>query len=711
MDKKHIIYDIETFPNCFTFCAVYSNGKGIRVYEISERKDETEMLLEFLRNVKKHEYTLVGFNNTGFDYPVIHYLLDKSKKAKQSGKSLSVTANELYRVANDIISNMKEGGFGGNIRSEEVIIPQMDLYKIHHFDNKARSTSLKMLEFNMRSDNIEDLPFPVGKTLTNDEIDVLIAYNKHDVMQTLKFYNASTEAIALREELSVQYGFDCTNFNDTKIGKELFIRTLEKTSPGSCYVQTKRGRQLRQTKRNKIVIKNCLFDYISFDRPEFKAVHEWFKRQVITETKGVFSDQLEHDLGDVAKYAQMVVKRKKLNDPNDPKNKRYEPTQDVLDDLKAQYPLGWIEEKELKSPKGAKSYYWCWNVAETLNVVIDGFRYDYGVGGIHGAKQGVIESTDKRKIRTLDVASYYPNMAIANNVYPEHLGLTFCKVYKDLYNQRKQHAKGTAANAALKLALNGTYGDSNNEYSPLYDPAYTMTITIGGQLSLCMLMEKLIDHCGAEIIMCNTDGFEYMVDIDKFEDADKWVKWWETLTGLTMEGDSYSKMIIRDVNNYISVYENGNIKRKGAYEYDGLGWHQNQSALVVAKAAEHELLGRGGVDEFILNHEDKWDFMLRTKVPRNSRLVLSLEDGTDVLQQNICRYYPSEEGGKLVKIMPPLKDGGEERRLSIDKEWSVKTCNDVNDFEWDKLNYEYYIVQAKKLVDIFGNLENSEENA
>ena len=106
-----------------------------------------------------------------------------------------------------------------------------------------------------------------------------------------------------------------------RLGKELFIRTLEKTSPGSCYVQTKRGRQLRQTKRDKIVIKNCLFDYISFDRPEFKAVHEWFKRQVITETKGVFSDQLEHDLGD-AKYAQMVVKRKKLNDPNDPKNKQ-----------------------------------------------------------------------------------------------------------------------------------------------------------------------------------------------------------------------------------------------------------------------------------------------------------------------------------------------------------------------------------------------------
>lgn len=708
MVKKHWIYDIETFPNCFTFCAVYANGKGIRVFEISDRKNEIEELLDFLRNVKKHNCSLVGFNNVGFDYPVIHYILDKSRKAKIAQKPLTISAKEMYKVANEVIGSMRDGGFGSSVRSEEVIIPQIDLFKIHHFDNKARSTSLKMLEFNMKSDNIEDLPFPVGKILTDDEIEILIEYNKHDVLQTLKFYNASMEAIQLREDLSSQYGFDCTNFNDTKIGKELFIRTLEKESPGSCYVQTKRGRQLRQTKRDKIVIADCLFGYLKFDRPEFKAVHEWFKRQVITETKGVFSDQLEHSLGDVAKYAEMVVKRKKLNDPVDPKNKRYEPTEDVLEALKQEYPLGWLEEKELKSPKGAKSYYWCWNIAETLNVVINGFRFDYGVGGIHGAKQGIIESTDTRKIRTLDVASYYPNMAISNNVYPEHLGLTFCKVYKDLYNQRKQHAKGTAANAALKLALNGTYGDSNNEFSPLYDPAYTMTITIGGQLSLCMLMEKLIDQCNAEIIMCNTDGFEYLVDVGMFENADQLVKEWEEITGLTMEGDTYSKMIIRDVNNYIAVFESGKIKRKGAYEYDGLGWHQNHSALVVSKAAEHELLGRGGADEFILNHEDKWDFMLRTKVPRNSRLVLVMEDGSEVLQQNICRYYPSEQGGKLVKIMPPLKDGGDERRLGIDKNWNIITCNDIGEFDWDKLNYDYYINEAKKLVDLFSDLSSEE---
>ena len=559
MEKKWFegdwVFDIETYPNCFTFATVYSNGKGMRAFEISDRKNEVEELLDFFRKVKSAGHRFVGFNNNNFDYPVIHHILQKARKIHGTEKKLKVTAKELYDVAMKLINSSKENKFGSAIKDKDVVIPQVDLFKVHHFDNKARSTSLKMLEYNMRSNDIEDLPFPVGMTLNDEQKDTLIKYNKHDVSETLKFYWYSFENLKLRKDLTEQFGFDCTNFNDTKIGKELFIRTLEKEAPGSCYTKTEYGREVRQTKRDKIVIKECLFPYIKFDRPEFQAVHKWFQNQVITETKGVFSDLMEHQLGDVAKYAEMVVKKKKLSDPVDKKNKRYVPSEEVIAERRKEQPLGWLEEKELKSPKGAKSYYWCWNVAETLNVLINGFRYDYGVGGIHGATQGTIRSTNSRKIRTLDVASYYPNMAIANEIYPKHLGKTFCKVYADLYEQRKATPKGSAANAALKLALNGVYGDSNNEFSPLLDPAYTMSITIGGQLSLCMLMEKLIDHCNARIIMCNTDGFEYVIDVDKFKEADKWVKWWEDLTKLQMEGATYSVMHIADVNSYIAIKE------------------------------------------------------------------------------------------------------------------------------------------------------------
>lgn len=710
MFNKAVVYDLETFPNIFTFSLVLVNNPDkIRTYEISDRKNETKEMLDCLRKLKNQGWTMIGFNNQGFDYPILHEVMQRAIAAKRNKTELLLTPKDLYTIAQDIIASSDDNRFGKIIKDE--LIKQSDLYKINHYDNHAKATSLKMLEVNMRSDNVEDLPFPVGTILKEHEMDVLVHYNRHDILETRKFLLYNTEAIRLRAELSEKFGFDCTNFNDTKIGKELFIRTLEKEKPGICYKVTPRGWKINQTKRDKIIIKDCLFKYIKFDRPEFQAVHEWFKKQVITETKGVFTDILEHDLGEVAKYAEMKTKRKKINNPNDPKDKKYIPSEEHLAELKKEFPLGWVEEKELKSPKGAKSYYWCYNLAENLNVVINGFRYDYGTGGIHGAVRGVVKSQMRMILKSLDVASYYPNMAISQKVYPEHLGLTFCKVYKDLYEERKSHKKGTAANAALKLALNGTYGETANEYSPLYDPAYTMSITIGGQLTLCMLIEKLINQCNAQIIMANTDGFEYLVDVDLEEKAEQLVKDWERITGLEMEGVTYAAMYIRDVNNYASITTEGKIKTKGAYEipgyklegyteidYKSLGWHKNHSALIIPYAALECLFKGIPVEDTIKNWKNPFDFLLRTKVPRSSRLVLAYSDIVEDQQQNICRYYPCKGGGKLIKIMPPLEKGGEERRLGIDTNWTVKTCNNIKDFTWD-LDYDYYIQEAQKLVD------------
>ncbi len=705
------IFDIETYPNCYTFCAVYSNGKGIRTFEISDRKNEVEEMLEFLRKVATSKHKLVGFNNVGFDYPVIHYILEKSKKAKVAGKPLAIKAKEIYDVAMKLIRSQNDEKFGNAIRDKEVKIPQVDLFKIHHFDNKARATSLKMLEFNMQSDNIEDLPYPLGTVLKDHEIDELIKYNKHDVLQTLKFYKESIEAISFREKLTEKYGFDCTNFNDTKIGKQYFINRLEKAMPGSCYTKNPHGgRTINQTKRPIIYLKDAILPYIKYEREEFKALLKWFKTRSITETKGVFSDVLEKDLGELAKYSELTTKKRKL---------KTKPTEEELVTLKEENSLSWVEEIELKGKEtkanggGQKKAYWLnWKVAETLNVVVDGFRLDFGTGGIHGSVEStIVRSDDDYVIDDRDVASYYPNLAISNNVYPKHLGQNFCKIYKDVYIERKSHPKGSPENAVMKLALNGVYGDSNSEFSPFYDPLYTMTITVSGQLSLCMLVEDLLKVEGLKMVQANTDGITFKHKRSDDPLIDKIVSDWEVTTKLEMERNDYSMMAIRDVNSYIAIFEKGGkVKRKGAYEYADLDWNKNFSSLVIPKAAEHEILGRGTVEEFIEKHENKWDFMLRTKVPRSSRLIMVMPDGTEVAQQNICRYYPAKEGGKLVKIMPALegKEDDGDRRLSIDKEWNVNTCNDIKDFKWG-VDYEYYISEARKLVDpLMGKeIENS----
>ena len=107
------------------------------------------------------------------------------------------------------------------------------------------------------------------------------------------------------------------------------------------------------------------------------------------------------------------------------------------------------------------------------------------------------------------------------------------------------------------------------------------------------------------------------------------------------------------------------------------------------------------IEEFIRNHKNKYDFLLRTKVPRSSSLVLvtELEDGEYEEQklQNICRYYACEDGGKLIKIMPPLEGKTEFRRLGIDVDWNVAVCNNIENFKWN-VDYNYYISEAKKLV-------------
>lgn len=379
------IFDCENYPNCFTLTIIREDNKHLRVFEVSPRKNDMEQLLKCIDYIADQEDLMVGFNNLGFDYPILHKIVAIRKNYPKDGAKL---AKIIYSFAQEQIESTKFGGFPATVKSTDQIIKQVDLYKIWHFDNKAKATSLKMIEFNMRCETIEDLPFPIGADLTDEQIDVLIEYNKHDVFRTVDFFHASKTQIAFREELSKKYGRDFTNHNDTKIGKDYFAMRLEEAGV-ELYERVGGQRKMRQTKRKSIKIADCLFSYYDFQRPEFKAIMTWFRNQIITETKGVFSDIPEHKLGPVAQYAYMDTKRDKF---------KGKPTDQEIRAFNAVYPMGWVEEVELKGTHvvfdealgvkvkvNKKSYWKCWKVAPTLNVVIDGFRFDFGTGGIHGS--------------------------------------------------------------------------------------------------------------------------------------------------------------------------------------------------------------------------------------------------------------------------------------------------------------------------------------
>lgn len=607
------IYDIETYPNCFLLTIENAENETVWQFEISEWCDDQLMIrlivAYFVAYADELNPRMIGFNNTGFDYPVLHYLLSHDE----------VTPRMLYDKATTIIN--AENKFEHIIPHTRHIIPQIDLFKIHHFDNRARSTSLKMMEFNMRSYNIRDLPFPPGTLLKKTDREILKKYNRHDVTETLKFYNLSKPLINFRSTLSTRYSHNFLNHNDTRIGKDYMVMRLEDRAPGCCY--DPHNRRPKQTKRHVIHLNECIIPYINFERHEFQTIKQWFQAQHITETAKVFKN---------------------------------------------------------------------------LHCYVDGFKFTFGTGGLHGSVDfREYKADDQFEIIDLDVKAYYASLAIAQKFYPRHLGNLFCTIYKSILDERGKFKPGTLENMIYKLALNGVFGNSNNRYSPFYDPQFTLSITLNGQLLMCVLAEKLMAIKEIEMIQVNTDGLTFRSPRTHHDQITQITQAWEHLTQLTLEQSNYSKLYIRDVNNYLAVYDNNRIKRKGAYEYER-EWHQNHSALVIPKAVEAYLLQDIPISDFIKNHQDIYDFMLRAKANRNMQLILD-KTGINTPLDNIVRYYVtnSDQGGTLKKIMPPLAGSTDERIREIESNWRVIVCNDMSKAT-SPIDYNYYIEKAEALA-------------
>lgn len=603
-----MVFDCEVFPNCFLLCVREVGEAGqVWAFEISEWWDDLANLRNWVRNAHVAKHRMVGFNNLGFDYPLLHFIL-------QGGIDDPM---EIYRKAVAIIES--DNAYAHMVWPSDRLVEQLDLYRIHHFDNVARRTSLKTLEFNMRLPNISDLPFPPGTMLEAPMVRTLRDYCLDDVDATYEFYQQSLDKIAFREKLTKLHGRDFMNHSDVKIGKEIFQIELEKQGV-QCYEYGEFGRQPRQTQRQVIRLNECVPEWARFDHNGFESIHQYFRTSVLTQTKGAF---------------------------------------------------------------------------ENLSTVCGGLEFFFGTGGLHASVENDhFIADDQMMILDLDVTSMYPSIAISQGYYPEHLGPRFVEVYQQLKDQRLLHKKGTPENDMLKLALNGVYGASNDQFSIFYDPQFTMQITITGQLALAMLAERLSGV--ARLIQCNTDGITISLHRNLQARVQDICDQWEKVTGLKLEEAEYSRMFIADVNSYIAEKVDGTVKRKGRYEWD-VDWHQNASALVVPKVAEQVLLRGYPVKQTLELWPDRMDFMMRAKANTGSRLVLEVF-GDDYPLDRTQRYYVAKGGFPMVKIMPPLaKNPGLWRRICVQKGYEVCPCNNIADATLP-VNFDWYANEVDKLV-------------
>lgn len=210
---------------------------------------------------------------------------------------------------------------------------------------------------------------------------------------------------------------------------------------------------------------------------------------------------------------------------------------------------------------------------------IAGTIYKLGIGGLHSKDKKLRFKADKFfSLRDFDVTSYYPRMIINSKKYPKACGPTFCPVYEGLTDQRihlKREGKTKKANG-MKIVVNGGFGKTGSQYSVLYEPELLIQTTLGGQLALLMLIEML-EMQRIHVVSANTDGIVVHCERTREDECNQIVKAWEIQTGLETEETRYQGLYMRDVNNYVAIYET---PQKGVW-YKGKGIFTNESRAKV----------------------------------------------------------------------------------------------------------------------------------
>ena len=659
MDKELYIYDLETFPNFFL--AVFKNVNTGQYYnfEISDRGTNIIELRTFL---KEKVRGLIGFNNLNFDYPVLHNTILKDSKYYSSTQIYS----EVERIINTQYSA---------IWDNQIKIPQLDLYKIWHYDNKNKSTSLKWLEFAMRLPNVEDLPYKPGTILTYPQMDEIIAYCINDIDATHKFYDISSKHIDIRKFYSNLEGINLINASEIKMSKEIFGKYLSK----EMKIDIKTLSKLR-TERTEVLIRDIVFDYIKF---------------------------------------------------NDPIN------QEILHKFNS---YKWIDTSNM-SKEQAKKYSISFS-RKYKNVV-----REYAEGGLHSfGKAGIYETDDEYVLVDVDFASYYPHISFKNKLHPEHIPEPiFSRIYEGFYKDRKLYDKKDPRNYVLKIILNGSYGLSKDKYAFLYDPKWQLAICINGQLMLTLLTEKVFEACKIEptIIFENTDGAMYRIHKSDYDNLTKACKEVEEIVNIPLEVQVCKKIIARDVNNYINIIDDDNIKFKGAFEIDR-DFHKNHSKRIVPIALANYFINNISVEDTIYNHIsnenilDKYgfcdnygiyDFCLGAKMKGKNELVQRYWKGHELMEEPLSkmnRYYISNVGVELIKKLPPLekhfltatdnhkikhnpnqinifdfiddiKIDAKNRDENLESGYKCTIFNKYKKYKYD-LNYDYYINECNKII-------------
>lgn len=354
-----------------------------------------------------------------------------------------------------------------------------------------------------------------------------------------------------------------------------------------------------------------------------------------------------------------------------------------------------------------------------------GTEYSVGAGGLHSNdKPYSFKSSQNDLLIEIDVDSFYPGLIRALDIRPTHMNQTYNQIVNEQTETRlkAKYAGDKVKAKALKIPILSNFGKTGSPYSVMYGELAQLQITIGGQLSLLMLIELLTDN-GYRIVSANTDGVFLRISKNQLPHLRSIYHQWEKVTEQKLSEEFYSTYIRRDVNNYLGINsDNEVIKEKGVFKKKIKG-----TASIISKAAKAFFHEDIPVEQTVRNCDTITEFLFYfhckkgwwMKHHRSNNRFVDMQPTTRwYVSKGVCLvegkgFEPNPDLGDMLKFgtMTEAEQNRWEVTHSLDEHpnnWvkSEKMCNGKNSIILETLpdelpidvDYDYYIQQAKEII-------------
>ncbi len=336
--------------------------------------------------------------------------------------------------------------------------------------------------------------------------------------------------------------------------------------------------------------------------------------------------------------------------------------------------------------------------SKLLNCTIADVDHVVAWGGLHGAipKFSYTCKSDEMLIMA-DVDQLYPTLMIKYKLLSRAVK-DYGKFEHILSESLRLKAlKKKKEREPYKRICNITYGSEGDPSNAMYDPLHRKLVCIYGQLLMVDLIEKIESF--VKLVQSNTDGILILIKEDDYDRLDDAVYEWEERTGLHMSFDNYKRIIQKDVNNYIAVDYEGNIKTKGAF-VKPLNDLDNDLPIV-NKALVAYMVDDVPVEQTINACNELKQFQKIVKV--SSKYICGWHNG-HMLQEKTFRVFADKthQNSFIGKLKMKNKLEVVEKFANTPDHCFIVNDN-VNGVPVpDDLDRQYYIDVAKKRLEQFG---------